>query len=682
MGPTRDDFDEDEGATQGMDLLGLALGRGAGPGATDLDDFVDFEVYYDGAVQAAQVGEAAAFLRAKLCEAFDLLSSDLSKYLWHRDRFCLEVNLGDSSGQDEPHLMGHLRIGDGAEDGWFVVYLLRRLTTVLPGTACRVTDADGEFLLIEAALEAPRWLTPANAENRCWIVGGAVHLLPRPRPPEPQKMQLRQALARLRAASGASVAKGKVQQAINSRLEGYPRRAVELSCHVARAVLPRLVAQMLCAYPQLVGIAVDHLPLPPARELLRLRRQLHGAEAEVHLDCEASPEEDTVCVGVRFTRCQYARLLGLRCQLPQRFTGKHWKPPRAIAVEDKAMQLGATLCAGLEAAYLQGTKSATAVLRWPSHETWADVLLPATVPWWPDATFALHMEAVRSPITPASPSARRAFLQQDRLDERFQTAFLRALRCKTLDGAVDLSSHWRDCNDAEGWLHVSAEELDTEMQARQADFDNYDRRCQDTRAAKGRSAGDSDKRNPEELHKELAAMGQELSGLLGRASCLDGVDAGGSAGKAEQDGCAAADSDSEGSGSGELDVLGMEDDDSSSSSNDGGRQDGPGSLHEYMAELDEQLEGAFGDAGLQEPEEHLPTAGGLPLSSRHVKVHGVGALELDVHAMEHILASYCSEHQLEPGPASLLLGELGLAGRGLVPPPVPPQAVPGLDTMD
>jgi hypothetical protein len=29
-----------------------------------------------------------------------------------------------------------------------------------------VRDTDGEFLLIEAANELPKWVTPSNAENR------------------------------------------------------------------------------------------------------------------------------------------------------------------------------------------------------------------------------------------------------------------------------------------------------------------------------------------------------------------------------------------------------------------------------------------------------------------------------------------------------------------------------------
>jgi hypothetical protein len=39
-------------------------------------------------------------------------------------------------------------------------------------------DTDGEFLLIEAANELPSWVSPENADNRLWLQGGHLHLIP------------------------------------------------------------------------------------------------------------------------------------------------------------------------------------------------------------------------------------------------------------------------------------------------------------------------------------------------------------------------------------------------------------------------------------------------------------------------------------------------------------------------
>jgi len=340
------------------------------------------------------------------------------------------------------------------------------------------------------------------------------------------------------------------------------------------------------------------------------------------------------------------------------------------------MQLGAKLCAGLEAAYLQGTGSATAALRWPSPKIPQAAVLPPATPWAQDAAFARHLSGLRPGLDAAAASSRRAFLQQSELGEPFRRAFLRALGERTLAEAVDLASFWRDADDAEDWLQVSAEELDREMAARQAEFDAYDR-SRSSSASRGgvaaRKVPDMEGSEAHRLQQDIAALGQEISGLLTRDSCLDGVEVS-QAGTSTASGATSTScvgggqNESEDSGSDELDVLGLEDDEGSTSSGEeaedhrGESHKGCGSLREYMTELDEQLESELdgkiptGDVAGQERAD-----GALPLGSHHIKVHHAGPMELDTHAMEHVLASYCAEHQLSPGPASLLLGELGLA---------------------
>lgn len=667
-------MDEDLDASGGMDLLGLALGRM--PGAADMDEFVHIEIFFDGTPAAFACGEAAPYLRLQICDIFELLANDLDTYLWHRDRFLLEVTLGENPGKDEPHLVGHIRTGDGAEDEWFVVYLLRRLTQARPGVSCRILDADGELLLIEAALAAPKWLEPSNAEHRCWLRDGKVHLLPRPRPPEPERLPCVDALRCLRSSRGATEAKEKVQRAIEVRIAGYPRTAVEQSKHVARAVLPVRVARAFIAYPQLVAVAVDHLPPASSREIGSKRRELRGTEAGVKLDCEGLSDVDMVTVGIRFTRCQYARLAGLRCQLPQQFSLKHWKAPRGSArVLEKSMRMGQMLCAGLETAFLQRSSASTAALRWPSPR-YRDELLPTMAPWWLDTAFLRQAQEMAAPPQPTSEASRLAFTQQSEIDSDFGKMFTRAFGDSRLEAVVDLTEYWRDADDSEEWLEVSAEEIDREMAARQAEFDQYDRKRTDREGAPAAPAsgapeescgGDGAAPGPEQAQAELAAMGQQLAGLLGRVSGAGGVRTGTTAAAnsgAESDSNSDSGDDQLLTGDGEVDVLGNEDEEDDGSEDEAGddaddvaAKDFP----EYLAELDEQLEGVMDAAA---PEETVSAGGeSLPLHSHHVKVHSSEPLELDMHAMEHLLASFCSEHHLEPGPASLLLGELGLGGR-------------------
>jgi hypothetical protein len=65
-----------------------------------------------------------------------------------------------------PHLYGSTRFGDNVEDEWALAYLLWALSRTFPGLVIAMRDSDGEFLLIEASLEIPRWLTPDNSGNR------------------------------------------------------------------------------------------------------------------------------------------------------------------------------------------------------------------------------------------------------------------------------------------------------------------------------------------------------------------------------------------------------------------------------------------------------------------------------------------------------------------------------------
>lgn len=84
-----------------------------------------------------------------------------------------------------PHLEGTTRFGDNIEDEWFIVYILLQISKEFASEDLWIsaTDSDGQFLLIEAALVIPSWVTPENSENRIWISKGDIHIIPLPRNP-------------------------------------------------------------------------------------------------------------------------------------------------------------------------------------------------------------------------------------------------------------------------------------------------------------------------------------------------------------------------------------------------------------------------------------------------------------------------------------------------------------------
>ena len=95
--------------------------------------------------------------------------------MWHQEKFSLNIQ----RTSDGWHLAGSLDYGENVLDEWFVVSLLYHITKHLDTLLARVTDGDGEFLLIEAASVLPSWASdPSKAEGRVFLFKGNLHLLP------------------------------------------------------------------------------------------------------------------------------------------------------------------------------------------------------------------------------------------------------------------------------------------------------------------------------------------------------------------------------------------------------------------------------------------------------------------------------------------------------------------------
>ena len=115
-----------------------------------------------------------------------------------------------------------MNFGDNVEDEWFVTFILSDITRKLPLIA-KVDDTDGSFLLIEAADALPRWVDPDTAQNRVFLAGGKLHIVPQPTSPAdfgilPQgHATLEQALKAVAACPARTQASDSIQALIARR---------------------------------------------------------------------------------------------------------------------------------------------------------------------------------------------------------------------------------------------------------------------------------------------------------------------------------------------------------------------------------------------------------------------------------------------------------------------------------
>mmetsp|Transcript_46667 Transcript_46667/g.101424 ORF Transcript_46667/g.101424 Transcript_46667/m.101424 type:complete len:657 (+) Transcript_46667:73-2043(+) len=650
-----DDYQDDE------DLAGI-FGMGAG----DVDDWVHFCIFFD---STPSVG-LTEFFHLQLARLWETLEPELDAYMWHRDPWLVEPVLAPDSNEPEtdfvPHLSGRIRFGDNVEDEWFVVHLMMRLTHRLGDATARVFDNDGDFLLMEAALQLPSWVSPTTSTNRAWIRDGCLNIVPRSKDFS-GSLTLKEGLAAVRVGDGSTVARPGVQKALQRRLQGYPEKAVSMSTHMVRAVLPRPWAVVLSAFPQLVSSAVDHLP--PDTEGLGSRRLPEKAKVSFQAT-------EMSLVNIRLTRCQHARLQCLRMRPPAQFSLSRWPAPPGTPGDSltRPRVLGANLCLGLKCAYMLDSRSAAmgfvraAGLAGAAMATelqvapWQEILRNAPVPLRAAADMAyrsLEMAAVRS--------------VRSEMDRWF------VLACAS---KVTLQAHAKDDDDS--WMEVSMEELDASLQERAKEMEEF-HKCREQRKGSRGSAGDTSptsgasddafKPQPRNIAKtdvdtqvgpaqkaeggksvserqgvrfeeppveefspeedeELRAVGEKVKSLMLKVSSLEGVE-----GDTHDDGGSEGD-DSDDSGH------------SGASPGDSASEDGEADpeLLKYMRDLDTELEGVECEEGAAED---------MPNSS-HVRVD-LPEVQLDSDLLANLLQSYCSETQLQPGPASVLFRELGLS---------------------
>eukprot|EP00743_Colponemidia_sp_Colp-15_P009607 GILK01010508.1.p1 GENE.GILK01010508.1~~GILK01010508.1.p1 ORF type:complete len:726 (-),score=156.19 GILK01010508.1:84-2261(-) len=321
----------------------------------EASDYVEYRVYVD-EVSKADGNQVESLLQASATAFQSYLAKYTKNYLWHKDPFQLTVHMGKNkkpankyaphrpNEDTEPHLYGYTRVGENIEDEWFIVFLLKDLSREFHNITVSLEDADGQFLLIEAAMFLPRWINPDTSVNRVFLRGGALHLLPKritTGGTGVEQISLHQALDFLRSPTEATAASKEIQDAIMERMNGYPQEAIAASSHVVRCLLPLKAVHALAVDPPLVSAAAEAFYL---RDPVALR-----AAARLQV---MDPTEGCHMTMVRFNRCQYAQLLSQTYHPPKRFP----PAPPSTHPDWKAVSLGAKLTVGMELLYLQKHK--------------------------------------------------------------------------------------------------------------------------------------------------------------------------------------------------------------------------------------------------------------------------------------------------------------------------------------
>ena len=285
-----------------------------------------------------------------LSSVFSVVEGLTRDYVWTRQPFNLTIQQTEPGGKW--WLAGRTYYGENVMDEWLIVSLLYEITKEMELVA-RITDSDGEILLIEAADQLPRWAgEPERGDGRVFIYRGELHLVsvcespgsisaaPATTPPPPVCAGL---VAQYPALSRAPP---PVQAVIRRRLGGLPRDTRD-NHHVTNLEVPGLLARLLSHNSAFLSCLVsavcerDPVETRQTRAMARVR------------------QERMVSCSLKFSRCLYALLNSTQVQ-PHRSSG--W------TVRSQSESLGFKLALGLEILLARhraaGPKSGQSSGRW------------------------------------------------------------------------------------------------------------------------------------------------------------------------------------------------------------------------------------------------------------------------------------------------------------------------------
>ncbi|PGH12396.1 hypothetical protein AJ79_04344 [Helicocarpus griseus UAMH5409] len=303
------------------------------------DDCIEYSLYWISPFGTIDSTTDADVARSRLNEvqkaAAELVKSLLKDYIWQRDAFKLEMTREDGLNL----LRGRTEYGDSIEDEWVIVYILRELTKQFDDLWVKVSDSDGEFLLVEAAATLPSWLEPEVANYRVWIHKGQL-LIIKPdnaKGSTVKKLTFRQARKIILEDPKRLMHSPTIEGEAFYRLRNYPKQ-IDDNLHTSPITIPRKLAHILHMKPAYISPAVDAFYI---RDPISLR----PLKSKDTTSLTFQPE-DLVTVSTRFTRVGYAQLKSQDFELPPVWKGK--LPPETAIQDYARAETGMKVTSGFE----------------------------------------------------------------------------------------------------------------------------------------------------------------------------------------------------------------------------------------------------------------------------------------------------------------------------------------------
>lgn len=197
----------------------------------------------------------------------EFLGSQFKDHIWHKESLRTRVAYSTSAGGYYLHSISHY--GGCVDDEWLMIHIMYQLTLRFPGLIVRITDTDGDVLLIEAAEELPDWMEPENTRNRAWLYRGKLVVIP-PEYGNHEALGFSDALAYLQTRSPETVIATKrgtdtpyyhnpaLDLLAFERIHVYPKHAQDL-VQRSNIYVPRKVAAILHSNPQIIALVCQQL---------------------------------------------------------------------------------------------------------------------------------------------------------------------------------------------------------------------------------------------------------------------------------------------------------------------------------------------------------------------------------------------------------------------------------------